>query len=328
MKRFILLGALLLLCSGSAFAQVYINGEQRIQQGVETRTTVTTYQTVTKVVERRMTKEEFAEYRRQQKAKRQAYRDSMAVVRAAQANVRKRYADSMAVVRAAQAANGAKHLQRREKKVSKNEGVQNWQNSLYLNISGYNGGSDQRTVAPSIGVEYVGGKRFNNTLFVGFGTGLVFNTYRNGHLYPYWYEYSSYNLALGLKGVSFPLYANMKVYLSKTACQPYISLSTGFRFSGKKTFEFDTYDLFSYSTQQKYVNSNHSLRYGTTQYFITPGFGLDFRLKSGAALSVQAAFHTITAPIMLCPDVYSSHVYIDVKHKMRAGYHIQIGVTF
>lgn len=140
MKRFILLGALLLLFSGSALAQVYINGEQRIQQGVETRTTVTTYQTVTKVVERRMTKEEFAEYRRQQKAKRQAYRDSMAVVRAAQANVRKRYADSMAVVRAAQAADGAKHSLRREKKVSKNEGVQNWQNSLYLNISGYKGG--------------------------------------------------------------------------------------------------------------------------------------------------------------------------------------------
>lgn len=325
MNKFIPLCALFIFFAHTAFAQAK---EEKITQGMETKTTVTTYQTVTKVVERRMTKEEFAEYRRQQKAKRQAYRDSMAVVRAAQANVRKRYADSMAVVRAAQAANGAKHLQRREKKVSKNEGVLNWQNSLYLNISGYNGGSDQRTVAPSIGVEYVGGKRFNNTLFIGFGTGLVFNTYRsNGHLYQ-WYGYSSYNLALGLKGVSFPLYANMKVYLSKTACQPYISLSTGFRFSGKKTFEFDTYDLFSYSTQQKYVNSNHSLRYGTTQYFITPGFGLDFRLKSGAALSVQAAFHTITAPIMLCPDVYSSHVNIDVKHKMRAGYHIQIGVTF
>lgn len=305
MKRFVLLCALFVTCSSATFAQ-----EDKVTQGVVTTTTNTTYTTVTQTRQVRMSDEEWAEYKRQQKAKRQAYRDSMAVVRAAQA------------------ADDAKHLLRREKKVSKNEGVQNWQNSLYLNISGYNGGSDQITVAPSIGVEYVGGKRFNNTLFIGFGTGLVFNTYRNGHLCPDWYNYPSYNLALGLKGVSFPLYANMKVYLSKTACQPYISLSTGFRFSGKKTFEFDTYDLVSYSTQQKYVNSNHILRYGTTQYFITPGFGLDFRLKSGAALSVQAAFYTITAPIMLRPDVYSSRVNIDVKHIMRAGYHIQIGVTF
>lgn len=156
----------------------------------------------------------------------------------------------------------------------------------------------------------------------------MFNAHRNAELSSDWDSYSSYNLALGLKGVSFPLYANMKVYLSQKACQPYISLSTGFRFSGKKTLEFDTYDLLSYYKQQEYVNSDHSLRYGTTQYFITPGFGLDFKLKSGTKLSLQAAFHTITAPIMLCPDVYSSRAYINVKHKMRAGYHIQIGVTF
>ena len=101
MNKFIPLCALFIFFAHTAFAQAK---EEKITQGMETKTTVTTYKTVTTVVERRMTKEELAEYKRQQKAKRQAYRDSMAVVRAKQAAERQRHADSMAVVRAKQAA--------------------------------------------------------------------------------------------------------------------------------------------------------------------------------------------------------------------------------
>lgn len=89
MRRFILLCALLVMCSSAAFAQ-----EDKITQGVVTTTTNTTYTTVTQTKQVRMSDEEWAEYKRQKKLKRQAYRDSIAVVNQARR-------DSMALVNAA-----------------------------------------------------------------------------------------------------------------------------------------------------------------------------------------------------------------------------------
>lgn len=77
MGRYITLCALFIMFAISTYAQTK---EERITQGVITEITTTTYETVTTTESRRMTKEEWAEYRHQRKLNRQAYRDSMAAV--------------------------------------------------------------------------------------------------------------------------------------------------------------------------------------------------------------------------------------------------------
>lgn len=209
-----------------------------------------------------------------------------------------------------------------------NKEIAGWKNSIYINVSSCDD-YEPGIISPSIGIEYVGGKRFNNALFLGFGTGVVLNTHNPGG--EYWDDWAlGAPLCLPLNRVSIPLYVNMKLYLSRTRCQPFISLSSGARFSGKHLFEFSSYSLIGINyDHSKYHNISHRLRYGTNQYFITPGFGLDYRFKSGTTLSLQAAFHAITMPVISRPYFDGETLArVIVSHKMRLGYHVQIGITF
>lgn len=209
-----------------------------------------------------------------------------------------------------------------------NKEIAGWQNSVYINVSSCDD-YEPGVISPSIGIEYVGGKRFNNAFFLGFGTGVVLNTHNQRA--AYWDDWAlATPLCLPLNRISIPLYVNVKLYLSRTRCQPYISLSSGLRFSGKRLFEFSSYSLMGVAyDKSEYLNNSHSLKYGTNQYFITPGLGLDYRFKSGTTLSLQAAFHAITMPVINDPYfVGAKQVGLMVNHKMRPGYHVQIGITF
>ncbi len=230
--------------------------------------------------------------------------------------------------RAAAKAEAQKRQEMRKSEIATiNEEIAGWQNSVYVNVSSCDD-YEPGVISPSIGIEYVGGKRFNNAFFLGFGTGVVLNTHNQSA--AYWDDWTlATPLCLPLNRVSIPLYVNVKLYLSRTRCQPYISLSSGLRFSGKRLFEFSTKELLTYNYDPSYYNNQHSIKYGTNQYFITPGLGLDYRFKSGTTLSLQAAFHAITMPVINDPYfVGAKQVGLMVNHKMRPGYHVQIGITF
>ena len=303
MKRFILLCALFVICSSAAFAQ-----EDKITQGVVTQTTNTTYTTVTQTKQVRMSDEEWAEYKRQQKLKRQAYRDSMALI-----NTERYKLDS------------AKRAENLALARERGAAVRGWKNYININVSGAQSKVGWGVGSPSIGIEYIGGKRFNRAIFLGFGSGVVVNTSRSsgewGH--PYW----GISKNLGLCAVSIPLYANFRLYMSSRKCQPYISLSTGFRFSGNKREQVSAYSILSSKEQKNYKNSSYIIKYGTTQYFLSPGFGLDFIGKSGKGISLQASFFAITMPWMSAEN-HGNYLNVNVKHSFEPGYHIQLGFIF
>ena len=337
MKRFILLCALLVICCSAAFAQ-----EDKVTQGVVTTTTNTTYTTVTQTKQVRMSDEEWAEYKRQQKLKRQAYRDSIAVVNQARrdsiAAISQARRDSMALVNVARyeadsakrVANAALAQERRVANAAlakeRDAAVWGWKNYVNINLSGvsrrYVGGIS----TPSIGIEYIGGKRFNRVVFLGFGTGIVFNTATDSRQFSF-RVYRSYK-DLGLCVASFPLYANFRLYMAREKCQPYFSLSTGFRFSGKKKEQIHTYDILSSSQKTKFLNTTYYVEYGTTQYFLSPGFGIDFLGKSGKGVSLQASLFAITRPSMDAEANDYGKLYVNIDHSMGVGYHVQIGFTF
>lgn len=252
--------------------------------------------------------------------------------RAAAEEAAKIRAEEIARLDAERAAAKAEAQKRQEESKTEiaatNKEIAGWQNSVYINVSSCDD-YEPGVISPSIGIEYVGGKRFNNAFFLGFGTGVVLNTHNQRA--AYWDDWAlATPLCLPLNRVSIPLYVNVKLYLSRTRCQPYISLSSGLRFSGKRLFEFSSYSLMGVAyDKSEYLNNSHSLKYGTNQYFITPGLGLDYRFKSGTTLSLQAAFHAITMPVINDPYfVGAKQVGLMVNHKMRPGYHVQIGITF
>lgn len=324
MNRFILLCTLLVVYCDTVFAQ-----EERVSQGVQTNTTTTTYNTITYTKQVRMTKEEWRELKRVKKAEQMAAKEEIARIKAEEKAKRaiereeayikaleeKKTADETARIRAEEdarvkAEEKAKRAVEREKvyletkakiAAERAEAKQlreigfdillgkmlRWQHMVVVSIDG----AGQTLQQPSISVEYVGGERFNNTLFVGFGAGLTFNTY---------------NL---LNTVSVPLYANMKVYLARRKSQPYLFLSTGMRLSVNHSY----FDVF---------------KYNPSQYFITPGIGVDFRFKSGNAISMQAGLQTITVPTLWGEYRSNGDIRYHVNHKMRCGYYFSIGYNF
>jgi hypothetical protein len=326
MKRFILLCALLVICSSAAFAQ-----EDKVTQGVVTTTTNTTYTTVTQTKQVRMSDEQWAEYKRQQKLKRQARRDSIAAISQARR-------DSMALVNVARyEADSAKRVANaalaQERRVAnallakdRNVVTGDWKNYVNINLSGVSRRDGGGISTPSIGIEYIGGKRFNRVVFLGFGTGIVFNTATDSGQF---YSGSSFrDKDLGLCVASFPLYANFRLYMAREKCQPYFSLSTGFRFSGKKSEQIHTHDILSSSQKTKFLNTTYNVEYGTTQYFLSPGFGIDFLGKSGKGVSLQASLFAITRPWMDAVANDYGKLYVNIDHSMGVGYHVQIGFTF
>ena len=106
------------------------------------------------------------------------------------------------------------------------------------------------------GINYIGGWRFNNWLFVGAGTGLEFahDVAHGGKQYIgktfVWYDDQLSSLLsdhLDVNGsvnlVSIPLYAHIRTYYMRTAWAPYSSVSLGGRMAPKDSgiyFDFST----------------------------------------------------------------------------------------
>lgn len=135
MKRFILIGALLIFCSGGAFAQVNKNGEQRIQQGVITETTVTTLDSVTVTKQVRMSREQW-----------RAYRDSLRMVR---------YGDR----------------QQRLALITRYDAKRGFQQQASFGWWWSKANHHNKNYS-ALRLSYIGGMRFNDYFFAGAGAGL------------------------------------------------------------------------------------------------------------------------------------------------------------
>lgn len=252
MKRFILLGALLLFCSGSAFAQVNKNGEQRIQQGVITETTVTTLDSVTVTKQVRMSREQW-----------RAYRDSLRMVR---------YGDRPQILALITRYDAKRGFQQ--------QASFGWWWTDSYPTPNYS----------ALRFSYIGGMRFNDYFFAGIGAGLdigVSNTYKPTAKEDRWgyYEIKTVDIVgheLPMQSIAIPLFVNFKVYFTKTKVAPYLSFSAGARLSTGKKLEI--YDRFG--------NYENELRYGAFKPFFEVAAGVSYRKSADRNYTFQFGYYT------------------------------------
>lgn len=103
----------------------------------------------------------------------------------------------------------------------------------YLDLSGIAGSSF------FAGINYIGGYRFNQRLFLGIGTGLDLSLEKNSALvYEGDYELSGnrlqscyYSSYMKPSLINIPIYANLRTNFSKKRLSPYLSVSLGYRLS-------------------------------------------------------------------------------------------------
>ena len=288
MKRFILLGALLLLCSGSAFAQVNKNGEQRIQQGVITETTVTTLDSVTVTKQVRMSREQW-----------RAYRDSIRMVKYG----------------------ARKQRQASIPRYDAKRGFQQQASFGWWWTDSYRGRNYS-----ALRFSYIGGRRFNDYFFAGVGAGLdigVSNTYKptakesvdywGDYYYKVetaggWYEYEAY---LPMQSIAIPLFVNFKGYFTKTKVAPYISFSAGARLSTGKKLEL------------YYGDDTGEQRYGAFKPFFEVAAGVNYRKSADRNYTFQFGYYTHNIK-----DFYGWKGYFNLDNEWSHGFSMSVGMTF
>ena len=288
MKRFILIGALLMFCSGGAFAQVNKNGEQRIQQGVITETTVTTLDSVTVTKQVRMSREQW-----------RAYRDSLRMVR---------YGDR----------------QQRQASIPRYDAKRGFQQQVSFGWWWSESWSAHSYSA--LRFSYIGGRRFNDYFFAGVGAGLdigVSNTYKptakeNATYFGYygvedadgWYDHST---DLPMQSIAIPLFVNFKGYFTKTKAAPYLSFSAGARLSTGKKLEI--YNEFGgYGGKQ---------RYGAFKPFFEVAAGVNYRKSADRNYTFQFGYYTHNIK-----EFYGWKGDFNLDNEWSHGFSMSIGMTF
>ena len=126
-------------------------------------------------------------------------------------------------------------------------------------ISGYNSIVDASLFGiQSIGVNYIGGYRFNNYLFAGAGVGVEMPLGSNCITYQGASAYVT-------RGVSFPVFAHVRANFLNRRWSPFFALSAGARFStpGKISLDYCS-EEFAYSLMSAFFNPQLGVNYRVT----------------------------------------------------------------
>lgn len=136
---------------------------------------------------------------------------------------------------------------------------------------------------------FIGGKRFNNYLFAGVGAGLdigVKNTYKP-KAYATDSDSDDYIIDgcmycdLPMQAIAIPIFANAKCYFMQTKVAPYLSFSTGARFSTPK--KITMYNYYGHYTGNR--------RYGAVKPFFELSAGASYRYSDDYTFTFEFGYY-------------------------------------
>lgn len=155
------------------------------------------------------------------------------------------------------------------------------------------------------GVNYIGGYRFNNNIFLGAGVGvrIPFDFKYNATLLPVSGE------LLPNKGLCVPLFAHVRANFLNRRCSPFFALSAGVRFSTPQTLQLELLET-------RYNNS--------TAAFVNPQIGVDFRATTGTSVYFSVGYSGYTNTKCIESTGYNAVL----KQTICSEFDIHLGVTF
>lgn len=154
---------------------------------------------------------------------------------------------------------------------------------------------------PGIGVEYIGGYRFNPFIFLGAGVGIRYHFLDD--------EPEGDNLSVGIKEISIPVYLHLKTYFSKKRrCIPFFAMSLGYRTAPKKVLHLPAGDV----------------KYNTGGLLINPELGLNIRLTLKTSLYFGLGLDGEAVPQLSDYDISS----VSINYGTKGGCNVFLGFTF
>ena len=174
-------------------------------------------------------------------------------------------------------------------------------------------GGDRLRFSPAFGADYIGGYRFNNTLFVGAGIGLYYDIESSVYNDNSHTQMGNLMRGLLLKSViNVPLYAHVRAYLGKGRVQPFFSASMGVRFASQATVDFMDNNYY-------YEYTGKSAEYSRTGFLVAPAVGVNWRCSNNFAMYLNVACWFQAEP-------YCDHM--EISYIMMPYLKASIGCTF
>lgn len=154
-----------------------------------------------------------------------------------------------------------------------------------------------------IGVDYIGGYRFNNYLFLGVGAGA--NMRLN---VPVSYVEVKESLVLSRGVVYFPVYAHFRAQLLNRRCTPFVALSAGYNISLPQSFDLEL----------------TRINYNASGMFLNPQVGLTYHVKPKFGIYCAVGLNASMMPECITNTGYSA----TIKHGFKCGFNINLGISF
>ena len=153
------------------------------------------------------------------------------------------------------------------------------------------------------GVDYIGGYRFNNYLFLGVGAGA--NMRLN---VPVSYVEVKESLVLSRGVVYFPVYAHFRAQLLNRRCTPFLALSAGYNISLPQSFDLEL----------------TRINYNASGMFLNPQVGLTYRVRPKFGIYCAVGLNASMMPECITNTGYSA----TIKHGFKCGFNINLGISF
>lgn len=166
---------------------------------------------------------------------------------------------------------------------------------------------------PAFGADYIGGYRFNNTLFVGAGIGFYYDIDSSNWNDNSYDEIGNQEQRQLLKSViNVPLYAHVRAYLTKGRVQPFLSASMGVKFASQATVDFMDNDY-------NWEYTGKSAEYSRTGFLVAPAVGVNWRCEDNFSMYLNVACWFQAEP-------YCDHT--EISYIMMPYLKASIGCTF
>ncbi len=155
-----------------------------------------------------------------------------------------------------------------------------------------------------VGLDYIGGYRFNNIFFLGAGVGANVRI-SSGSISKITLNETS---KLSHGSVYLPVYAHFRAHLINRRCAPFLALSAGYNVS-----------------LPQYLNLELTrIRYNASGAFVNPQLGVTFRIKPKLGIYCAAGFNACMMPECIGNTGYSA----TIKQSFKYGININLGISF
>lgn len=170
-----------------------------------------------------------------------------------------------------------------------------------------------------VGIDYIGGYRFNNCLYAGAGVGLNVDTWGNWD----YFDVSTHTLheededwRYSIRNIcSIPVYAHLRAYIGKKRCQPFAALSAGAHI---------VFPTSSVVIDIPYRGGDYTTMYNSTYLFMEPMLGMDVRINQRISVNLQVGLNLHGVSYMKMKDAAHACIY----KRPEGDLSVKLGCTF